>query len=76
VNTDTPRFYVIRLEGILDETWAEWFDGMTLSWPEDAPGETRLSGYVVDQPALHGVLERIRDLNLNLLAVEQKQPPS
>ena len=58
--------YEIRLEGRLDDRWASWFDGLTLSRDSDG---TTLRGEVVDQAALHGLLQRIRDLGLPLVSV-------
>ena len=66
---DTQRFYRIRVQGILDDKWSDWFDGFAMT-PE-AHGETRLAGPVADQAALHGLLARIRDLGLPLLLVER-----
>lgn len=63
-----PGWYEIRLQGRLDERWAEWFAGMTI---ETAPGGvTVLRGPIVDQAALHGVLARLRDLNVLLISVQ------
>jgi hypothetical protein len=59
--------YQIRLKGHLDRQWAEWFDGLTITL--EANGETLLTGPVVDQAALHGLLRKVRDLGLPLLAV-------
>jgi hypothetical protein len=59
--------YQIRLAGHLGHQWADWFEGLTISL-EDG-GETLLSGPVVDQAALHGVLKKVRDLGLPLLSV-------
>ncbi len=70
---DGPPRYEIRLRGRLDPRWAAWFDGMTLT---PADGTTVLSGPVADQAALHGVLARIRDLGLPLIAVTQIHPNS
>lgn len=67
-----PRRYEIRLKGHLDEKWASWFEGMTLT--REACGETLLQGQVADQAALHGLLRRIRDLGLPLLSVFQVEP--
>jgi hypothetical protein len=66
-----PTIYEISLEGLLDPSWAEWLEGMTITFLET--GETLLSGPVADQAALHGLLNRIRDLNLKLVCVEKKQ---
>ena len=63
-----PAHYEIRVEGHLDRgRWSPWFDGMQVHPAED--GTTVLSGAVADQAALHGLLERIRDLNLTLISV-------
>jgi len=67
-----PAWYEIRLRGRLDTRWAAWFDGMTLT--REGNGTTRLRGPVVDQAALHGVLQRVRDLGLPLLSVTQVDP--
>jgi hypothetical protein len=64
--------YEIRLAGHLDQRWAEWFDGLTLTHQSD--GATVLHGPVVDQAALHGLLQRVRDLGLPLVSVAQVAP--
>lgn len=61
--------YQIRVKGELDSKWADWFDGLTLTFAEE--GETVLTGPIVDQAALHGVLKKIRDLGVPLLSVVQ-----
>ena len=61
------ELYKIRIEGHLAPSWSETFDGMQLNFTPD--GETTLSGAVVDQAALHGLLARVRDLNLTLISV-------
>lgn len=61
--------YEIRIRGHLDKDWAEWFEGLTLTHTND--GHTILTGPLADQPALHGVLNRIRNLNLALISVNQ-----
>jgi hypothetical protein len=66
-----PALYEIRIEGHLDPSWSEWLEGMTIQ-PLDS-GETLLCGLLADQTALHGLLNRIRDLNLTLLCVEKKE---
>ena len=65
----TPARYEIRIEGHLGSSWSSWFDGLAIHH-EDS-GETVLSGPVVDQAALHGVLMKIRDLGLPLVAVKR-----
>jgi hypothetical protein len=69
---DEPRLYEIRIKGHLNNRWAEWFEGMTITRGDN--GETLLSGPVVDQAALHGLLRRVRDLGLPLLSVIQVDP--
>ncbi len=64
-----PEFYEIKLQGHLDPCWSEWFEGLTLAHLESK--ETLLSGILPDQAALHGLLERIRDLNLTLISVSR-----
>jgi hypothetical protein len=59
--------YEIRVRGTLSPEWAEWFDGMEIR--QEADGGTVLEGWVPDQAALHGLLARVRDLNLTLLSV-------
>ena len=61
--------YEIRLKGRLDGRWAAWFEGMTLSHADD--GTMVLRGRVADQAALHGVLGKVRDLGLPLVAVSR-----
>ena len=64
--------YEIRLKGHLDDKWADWFDGLTITRADN--GETLLRGPVVDQAALHGVLRKVRDLGLPLVSVNQIDP--
>ena len=62
-----PRIYQIRVEGHLGGQWAAWFDGLTITLAEN--GATLLTGPVADQAALYGLLKKVRDLGLPLLAV-------
>lgn len=64
-----PIPYEIRVEGLIDSCWAEWFGGMSIRYVDEA--ETVLTGELQDQTALHGVLQRIRDLGLNLISVRR-----
>jgi hypothetical protein len=65
-----PRYrYAIRVEGLLDAHGCEWLDGMTIT--HEKGGVTRLEGPVIDQAALHGLLNRLRDLRLPILTVER-----
>ncbi len=61
--------YRIEIKGHLDNSWSEWFDGLTIA--NEANGTTALTGVVVDQAALHGLIARVRDLGLPLLLVER-----
>ena len=67
-----PGRYEIRLRGHLASRWAAWFDGLNLSNEND--GTTVLRGPVADQAALHGLLQKVRDLGLPLVSVTQVQP--
>ena len=67
VNMDTPRVYEIRVEGHLGDRWSDWFDGLAIR--NDPNGETRLTGPLLDQAALYGVLAKIHNLNLVLVSV-------
>lgn len=67
VDSSQPAVYQIRLEGQLGPEWADWFGGMSLTPAEN--GETLLTGPVVDQAALHGLLKKVRDLGMPLISV-------
>lgn len=64
---DNPWIYEIRVKGLIDSRWSDWFFGFTIQ--EEAEGQTTLYGSVPDQAALHGLLAKIRDLGLPLLAL-------
>ena len=64
--------YEIRVKGHLDGRWSEWFDGLQITNLDN--GEAMLSGDIVDQAALHGVLNKVRDLGLPLVAVRNAGP--
>jgi hypothetical protein len=66
--------YDIRIEGQLDTRWAEWFDGLTIT--NLANDTAQLSGDLVDQAALHGTLNKVRDLNLTLMSVTSLESPT
>jgi hypothetical protein len=59
--------YEIRLQGHLDARWGAWFDGLTLT--KESDGTTVIAGQVVDQAALHGLLQKVRDLGLPVVSV-------
>ena len=67
-----PGHYEIRIKGHLDNRWADWFEGLTITREDN--GETLLTGPVVDQAALHGVLRKVRDLGMPLLSVNRVRP--
>lgn len=70
------RWYEIRIQGTLSPDWAEWFEGMEIRQEE---GQTILKGRIVDQAALHGLLTRVRNLNLTLLSMNPvctSEPPA
>ena len=67
-----PAQYEIRLKGHLDARWAAWFDGLSLI--QESDGTTLIRGSVIDQAALHGLLSKVRDLGLPLIAVTQVDP--
>ena len=64
------RQYQIKLKGSLDDSWSDWFDGLTIT--HDAAGDTILEGAVRDQTALYGLIAKARDLGLTLIAVKQR----
>jgi hypothetical protein len=66
-DSSQPTIYKIRIKGQLDSQWTDWFEGMTITLEED--GNTLLTGQVIDQAALHGLLKKIRDLGLTLISV-------
>lgn len=67
MNPDQPMIYQIRIKGHLGHHWTDWFDGLTITLEDN--GETLLTGPVVDQAALHGLLKKVRDLGMPLLSV-------
>jgi hypothetical protein len=69
-----PEYYEIKIKGHLDPCWSDWFAGLKLTHLEE--DETLLSGPLPDQAALHGLFERIRDLNLKLISVTSGGPPT
>jgi hypothetical protein len=67
-----PMVYQIRLKGHLGYQWTDWFEGLTLTLEDN--GETLLTGPVVDQAALYGLLRKVRDLGMPLLSVNRLEP--
>ena len=70
--TAAPVRYQITIEGVLDAAWSTWFDGLKVT--SDAGGRTTIAGPITDQAALHGLLAKIRDLGLPLIAVHRVEP--
>jgi hypothetical protein len=66
-----PMAYQVRITGQLDPRWADWFEGLTITIDG---GDTLITGPVVDQAALHGLLKRVRDLGLPLVSVSPVEP--
>jgi len=69
---DESGLYEIRLKGHLNNRWADWFGGLTITLEED--GDTLLTGQVIDQAALHGLLKKVRDLGMPLVSVSPLEP--
>lgn len=67
-----PSIYQLRVAGHLGPEWSDWFDGLSITL--EAGGETVLTGPVADQAALHGLLRKVRDLGLPLLALVRLEP--
>jgi hypothetical protein len=67
-----PMIYQIRLKGHLGCEWTDWFEGLTITLEDN--GDTLLTGLVVDQAALYGLLKKARDLGMPLLSVNRVQP--
>jgi len=70
---DQPMVYQIRVKGHLGRQWTNWFEGLTITLEDN--GDTILTGPVVDQAALHGLLKRVRDLGLPLISAIRVKPP-
>jgi hypothetical protein len=67
-----PMIYQIRIKGHLDRKWADWFSGLSITSLDN--GETLLTGPVLDQAALHGLLRKVRDVGLPLISVVRLEP--
>ena len=66
-----PMIYQIRIEGHLGRQWSDWFGALTITLEDN--GDTLLTGPVIDQAALHGLLRKVRDLGMPLVSVNQVQ---
>jgi hypothetical protein len=69
---DEPRIFEIRIQGHLSQQWQDWFEGLIITLEEE--GNTLLNGPVVDQSALHGILKKLRNMNMPLLSVNSTDP--
>ena len=69
---DQPWRCELRIKGHLNDRWADWFEGLTITREDN--GETLLTGPVVDQAALHGLLKKVRDLGMPLISVSPIEP--
>ena len=67
-----PLVYQIRIEGHLGREWADWFEGLAITALDN--GDTLLTGPVIDQAALHGLLKKVRDLGMPLISVNRVKP--
>jgi hypothetical protein len=72
IDPSQPMVYQIRIKGHLGRHWIDWFEGLTITLEDN--GETLLTGPVVDQAALHGVLRKVRDLAMPLVSVSPVTP--
>jgi hypothetical protein len=72
IDPGQPMVYQIRIKGHLGSQWTDWFGGLTITLEDN--GETLLTGPVVDQAALHGVLKKVRDLAMPLISVSPVTP--
>jgi hypothetical protein len=72
IDLSEPTIYHIRIKGHLSHEWADWFGGLTITLQDN--GDTLLTGPVIDQAALHGLLRKVRDLGMPLVSIIQAEP--
>ncbi len=72
IDPGQPTVYQIRIKGHLGRQWTDWFGGLSITLEDN--GDTVLTGPVVDQAALHGLLKKVRDLGMTLLSVNRVKP--
>jgi hypothetical protein len=71
-DSSQPLVYQIRIKGHLDRKWRDWFEGLSITLEDN--GDTLITGPVVDQAALHGLVKKVRDLGLPLISVNRLDP--
>jgi len=71
-NSGQPIVYQLRLKGHLDSQWTDWFEGLAITLEDN--GDTLLTGPVIDQSALHGLLKKVRDLGMPLVSINCVDP--
>lgn len=69
---DQPMIYQITIKGLLGQQWTDWFEGLTITLKDN--GDTLLTGPVLDQAALYGLLKKVRDLGMPLVSVTRNDP--
>ncbi len=72
IDPNQPAVYQIKIKGHLGLQWTDWFDGLAIAL--ESTGDTSLTGTVVDQAALHGLLKKVRDLGMPLISVNRAIP--
>lgn len=71
-DSSQPMIYQMRVKGHLGSVWTDWFEGLTITREDN--GNTLLTGPVIDQAALHGLLKKVRDLGMPLVSVNRVEP--
>ena len=72
IDSSQPTIYQIRVRSHLGSEWTDWFEGLTITLEED--GNTLLTGPVIDQAALYGLIKKVRDLGMTLISLNPVQP--
>ena len=72
IDSNRPTIYQIKIKNHLSSDWTDWFEGLTITPEED--GDTLLTGPVIDQAALYGLIKKVRDLGMTLISLNPVQP--